>query len=120
MPPRSRDPSRFLPLTPLDFQVLTLLATQERHGYGIVQAAAEAFPEQPALDLGSLYRIISRMLDERLIREVAPPAEAPSDRRVRRYYMATDLGRAVARAEADRLRAFLASPAMIALLRPSR
>ena len=116
MPRRSPDPRRFLPLPPLDFQVLTLLAGRERHGYGIVQAAADAFPDQPALDLGSLYRIVSRMLDEGLIREVAAPAESPSDRRVRRYYQATPLGRSVARAEAGRLRALLSSPATLELL----
>ena len=113
---KSLNPSRFLPLSPLDFQVLTLLAQRERHGYGIVQASAEDFPGQPALDLGSLYRIISRMLDDGLIREVPPPATSPSDRRTRRYYLATDLGRAVARAETDRLRALLASRATLALL----
>jgi DNA-binding PadR family transcriptional regulator len=114
--PRSRNPEAHLPLTPLDFQILTLLATRELHGYGIVQAASDAFPDQPPVDLGSLYRIISRMLDDRLIREVRPPLDAPDDRRARRYYGATDLGCAVARAEAGRLRALLASPATLRLL----
>jgi DNA-binding PadR family transcriptional regulator len=114
------DTSRFLPLAPLDFQVLTLLAARELHGYGIVQASEQAFPGQPALDLGSLYRIISRMLADRLIHEVAPPVDAPADKRVRRYYAVTALGRAVARAEAARLRALLASPATLILLGSSR
>jgi DNA-binding PadR family transcriptional regulator len=109
------DPRRFLPLTPFDFQVLAILATRELHGYGIVQAAAEAFADQPTLDVGSLYRIIGRMLDDRLIREAKPPRDGPSDKRVRRYYECTDLGRAVARAEASRLRALLASPATLSL-----
>ncbi len=120
MPPGSNDPGRFLPLTPLDFQVLTLLATRELHGYGIVAAAEEAFPGQPALDLGSLYRIISRMLGDRLIHEVKAPGDAPGDKRVRRYYAVTDFGRAVARAEAARLRALLASPATLVLLETTR
>jgi DNA-binding PadR family transcriptional regulator len=120
MTPRASDPHRFLPLTPLDFQVLTLLAERELHGYGIVQAAEEAFAEQPALDLGSLYRIISRMLESRLIREVPAPASGPADRRVRRYYAATALGRAVVRAEANRLQALLLSPATVRLLRADR
>jgi len=111
-----RNPTRFLPLAPLDFQVLTLLGTRELHGYGIVQAAQAAFPAQPLLDIGSLYRIISRMLDDRLIREVAAPQDSPNDRRTRRYYAATELGRAVVRAEATRLRALLASPATLSLL----
>jgi DNA-binding PadR family transcriptional regulator len=120
MTPRARNPRDFLPLTPIDFQVLTLLATHELHGYGIVQAADDAFPGQPALDVGSLYRIISRMLDERLIREVKAPKDSPSDRRIRRFYAATELGRAVVRAEAHRLRALLASPATLRLLDAER
>lgn len=107
---------RFLPLAALDYQVLALLATRRLHGYGLVQASAEQFPAQPALDVGSLYRIISRMLDQHLIREVKAPDDAPEDRRVRRYYQATELGREVARAEAARLRALLASPATSELL----
>ena len=107
---------RFLPVAPLDYQVLALLATRRLHGYGLIQASAELFPAQPALDVGTLYRIISRMLDQRLIREVKPPGDAPEDRRVRRYYQATDLGRDVARAEATRLRALLNSQATIELL----
>jgi PadR family transcriptional regulator, regulatory protein PadR len=115
-----RDPATFLPLPPLDFQVLTLLATRELHGYGIVQAADEAFPDQPALDVGSLYRIVSRMLHDGLVREVTPPPDAPTDRRVRRYYTTTPLGRAVVRAEAARMRALLASPATLRLLGAER
>ena len=118
--PGQRDPGSFLPLTPLDYQVLTILSSRELHGYGIVHACSEAFAGQPALDLGSLYRIISRMLGDRLIREVKPPADAPGDKRVRRYYADTDLGRMVARAEAARLRALLASPATLILLDSKR
>lgn len=116
MPGRGRHPAAFLPLTPLDFQVLTLLATRELHGYGIAQAADDAFPGQPPLDVGSLYRIVSRLVNDGLVREVRPPAAAPDDRRVRRYYAATDLGRAVVHAEAARMRALLASPATLRLL----
>ena len=110
------DADRFLPLSPSDFQVLVLLSSRKLHGYGLVQASAEEFPAQPPLDVGTLYRIISRMLDDRLIREVKAPDDTPDDRRVRRYYQATDSGRAVARAEAVRLRSLLASPATLELL----
>lgn len=109
-------PKQFLPLAPLDFQILSLLAGRALHGYGIVQACAEAFPEQPALEIGSLYRIISRLLDAGLIREVDAPRAEPDDRRVRRYYTVTVLGRGVGQAEAERLRALLAHPATLRLL----
>lgn len=106
----------FLPLAPLDFQILTLLAGRELHGYGIVQAAAETFPAQPALEIGSLYRIISRLLEQGMIREVEAPRDEPHDRRVRRYYTVTALGRNVGRAEVERLRALLAHPATLRLI----
>lgn len=116
MPRKSAHPAQFLPLAALDFQLLTLLAGGELHGYGMVQAAAEAFPDQPGLEIGSLYRIISRMLEDGLIREVDHPRDETGDRRVRRYYALTPLGRAVGKAEADRLRALLAHPATLKLL----
>lgn len=120
MPPKPNSTKQFLPLAPLDFQILTLLAGRELHGYGIVQAAAEAFPNQPALEIGSLYRIISRLLDQRLIREVDVPRAEPADRRVRRYYTVTVLGRSVGKAEAERLRSLLAHPATLRLLGAGR
>ncbi len=111
MASKSNNPKEFLPLKPLDFQVLTALAKRELHGYGIVQATKVQFPDQPALELGSLYRIISRMLDQELICEVPPPATCPADRKTRRYYTITRLGLSVIRAEAARMRALLAAPA---------
>ena len=109
---KSNNTKHFLPLKPLDFQLLTVLASGESHGYGIVQAVKEHFPGQPALELGSLYRIIGRMLDTGLIHEVKPPRkDRPNDRKVRRYYAITDLGLRVVRAEAARMRALLAAEA---------
>ncbi len=120
MTPKSNNPNHFLPLKPLDFQVLTVLARRELHGYGIAQAAQEQFPDQPPLELGSLYRIISRMLDQKLIREVKRPATRPADRRVRRYYTISDLGLRVTRAEAARMRSLLTAPATLQLLETER
>ena len=108
---KPNDIKHFLPLKPLDFQLLTVLAGGELHGYGIVQAVKEHFPDQPPLELGSLYRIIGRMLDTALIREVKPPKDRPNDRKVRRYYAITELGLQVVRAEAARMRSLLAAQA---------
>lgn len=120
MTPKSPTPKHFLPLGPADLQILALLARRELHGYGIVQAAASEFPHQPALEIGSLYRIISRLLDQGMIREVDSPGSQPDDQRVRRYYTTTALGKKVAGAEAERLRALLAAPAMLRLLGAGR
>ncbi|UCD23184.1 MAG: helix-turn-helix transcriptional regulator [Gemmatimonadota bacterium] len=106
----------FLPISPLDFQVLLLLQHEPRHGYGIVHAGEELFPSEPPLEIGSLYRIVGRMLDSGLIREVDPPPESPRDARRRRFYQTTELGVAVARAEAARMHALLESPQATELL----
>jgi len=103
-----RDASSFLPLSPLDFQVLLLLTDRPLHGYGIVKASN--------IELGSLYRIINRLTQQGLIEEVTVPRA--DTRRKRRHYRSTRLGRAVARAEARRLRALLDSELGVRLLEP--
>lgn len=100
------NPSEFLPLSPSDFQVLLQLSDQALHGYGIVKASRDD-RGRPALELGSLYRIINRLIQQELIEEVDVPQ--PDTKRRRRHYRATLLGRQVARAEARRLRALLDS-----------
>jgi DNA-binding PadR family transcriptional regulator len=101
---RERPVDRFLPLRPVEFEVLLSLAIGERHGYGIIQDA-EARGLGPAPDVGTLYRALRRMQDQGLIdasdRRAAPDA---GDER-RNYYRVTSLGVRVARAEAARLAA---------------
>ena len=101
-----RDPAKHLPLSPKDFQVLMVVFDQPLHGYGIVKASTDE-SGQAVLDLGSLYRIISRLIKQGLIEDVT--AEQADSKRQRRYYRATDLGRRVTRAEAARLRELLES-----------
>jgi DNA-binding PadR family transcriptional regulator len=83
-----------------------LLLDRPMHGYGIVKAS-----EDPAgrsvLDLGSLYRIIGRLIKSGLLEDVTEEQDDP--KKQRRYYRATELGRQVARAEALRLRRLLES-----------
>ena len=107
------DAGRFLPLSPQDFQVLLLLSDESLHGYGIVKASEDERGE-PTLELGSLYRILSRMLDTGLVEDAG---SSPSERgRARRLYSATELGRLVASAEARRLDALLKSDVATRLL----
>lgn len=101
---RERSIERFLPLRPVEFDVLLSLATGERHGYGIIQDA-EARGSATVPDVGTLYRALHRMQEHGLI---APSArrEAPDAGDARRlYYRVTALGLRVARAEARRLAA---------------
>lgn len=97
----------FLPLSPADFQLLLVLLDGERHAYGIAQAAGEQERGRVPLELGSLYRMLSRLQDGGLIEEdpVARPSPTGPARKV---YRITSLGRSVARAEVARLREVLA------------
>lgn len=97
------NPDRFLPLTAVVFEILLALADGDRHGYDIMQDVERRTGGQIVLHAGTLYRALSRVLDQGLIEELdeRPDPEAHDERR--RYYRLTALGRAVARAEADRL-----------------
>ena len=106
---------RFLPLRPVEFDVLLSLAAGERHGYGIIQDA-EARGEEIVPDVGTLYRALRRMQDQGLI-EAADRRQAPDagDER-RHYYRIAPLGLRVARAEARRLEALTAAARIGGLL----
>lgn len=101
------DPAPFLPLSPADFQLLLVLLDGERHAYGIAQAVEEQERGRVPLELGSLYRMLGRLHDGGLIEDDPVPRPSPAGPR-RKVYRITPLGRAVARAEASRLRDVLA------------
>jgi DNA-binding PadR family transcriptional regulator len=92
-----------LPLPSAVFHILIALADRDRHGYSIMQDAAERTGGKVRLSAGTLYSSIHRMLEQGLIEELRnSPDPASSDER-RRYYRITKWGRQVALAEAQRL-----------------
>jgi len=109
------DPRRFLPLKPVDLQLLLALAEQELHGYGLVQAIAAGTDGLVQLDPGNLYRVVKRLLADGLVAESGRRAAADLGEERRRYYRLTALGQRVLAAEVVRLRALVSSPAVRAL-----
>ncbi len=97
-----------LPLSPTDFQVMLALAAAPLHGYAIMKSVARASGNRVRIGLGSMYRIIARLTSAGLIEPAAPVDYRPRAGKKRRAYHLTSLGRAVARAEAERLRDVLA------------
>lgn len=96
-------PESLLPLPPAVFHILMALADEDRHGYGVIQEVSSRTNGEVRLSPGTLYRSIQRMLEDDLIVEINErPAPELDDER-RRYYRLTAFGRAVARAEANRL-----------------
>ena len=98
-----RDPRSFLPLTPLAYQVLLALADGARHGYGIIREVDERTDGLIRLRTGTLYTMLQRLLDERLLEETDERPAAENDDARRKYYRMTTLGRDVLAAETRRL-----------------
>jgi DNA-binding PadR family transcriptional regulator len=104
----TRNPDEMLPLKPATYQVLLALGDGEAmHGYAVMQAIAALTAGREAILPGTLYAALARMVDEGLVEESEPRAEDTSGGPARRYYRRTKFGRAVARAESERLRALL-------------
>ena len=117
MSPTQADVDRFLPLTPVAFEILLAVAEQDRHGYGIMQDIEASTDGQMRLNPGTLYRAIGRLVDAGFLKELAErPAPDLEDVR-RRYYSPTRLGRRVAEAEARRLAAQVSAARAKKLLR---
>ncbi len=96
----AHDAIRFLPLHPLAFRVLMAAARGPTFGMAIVQTI-EAAEKGTRLYPANLYRRIRDLLADGLLEECqGPPGADPR----RTYVRLTGLGRAVARAEARRLK----------------
>ncbi len=93
-------PETHLPLTHVVYHILLSLSAESRHGYGIIKDVSECTGGRLELEAGTLYAAIKRLRDDGLIVEGETPLE--TDQR-RRYYDLTPVGRAVLRAESERL-----------------
>ena len=100
-------PAALLPLPPATFHILLAVADEDRHGYAIIQEVAARTGGEVRLSAGTLYRSIQRMVEQDLIEETAARPDPELDDERRRYYRITTFGRAVARAETDRLQAMV-------------
>jgi DNA-binding PadR family transcriptional regulator len=111
-------PERFLPLAPVWFEILLALAAGDQHGYAVMQEVARRSDGAVTLHPGSLYRALARLLEDALIEEL-DGRRADGDDERRRYDRNTPLGRAVARAAAERLRSLLRAAEARSLFDPA-
>lgn len=105
-----REAEALLPLNPVDLQIMLVLSAGELHGYGLMKAVEEQSGGKVRLEVGSLYRVIKRLLGSGLIEEAddisagaGEAAGAARGPKPRRFYRLSGLGREVAAAEATRL-----------------
>jgi DNA-binding PadR family transcriptional regulator len=105
MSPTPRDLDERLPLSAPVYHVLLALGADVLHGYAIMQRFEELTVGEEQLLPGTLYATLARMVEGGLLVETDAPSDEVDKRR--RYYRTTELGRAVARAESERLRRLL-------------
>jgi PadR family transcriptional regulator PadR len=86
-------------MTEQAFLVLTALAREPMHGYGIVGEVAGISGDRVKLKVGTLYGVLDRLVAEGL---VAPDRDEVHNGRLRHYYRLTDAGRGELAAEAHR------------------
>jgi DNA-binding PadR family transcriptional regulator len=100
---KDRNPESFLPLRPVEFEILLVLAGGDHHGYAIIQQTEERTAGRIRIETGTLYRALRRLTSDGLVKP-SPKRPAPDlDDERRRYFSITALGRKVAAAEASRM-----------------
>jgi DNA-binding PadR family transcriptional regulator len=96
-------------MSAVDFHVLLVLAAEDLYGYAIMKAVADQSRGSVSPEIGSLYRVLARLLGSGFVVEVDAQVEPALHRgRPRRYYRITPLGRSALHAETERLRSALA------------
>ena len=94
-----------LPLSALDLQVLLVLAREDLYGYAIMKEVETRTDGLLSPEIGSLYRVLGRLMDMGWVEEASPPPGAREGGRgkPRRYYRITEPGLGVVRAEIRRM-----------------
>ncbi len=100
---------RALPLSATDYHVLMVLTEEDLYGYAIMKAVEEESGGAVSPEIGSLYRILARLMSEGLLKEVDAPQGSPTEHRgrPRRYYGLTAQGREALTGESLRLQGVL-------------
>lgn len=91
-----------IPLREPTFFILLSLATESRHGYVIMKDVAYMSDGRVTLSTSTLYTALKRLLEQGWIRREDYPA-SEENKRERKVYCLTDLGRRVLEAEVERL-----------------
>ena len=123
-----RSPDTFIPLRPVEFEILLVLTGGESHGYGMIKEVEERSGGRNRIATGTLYRALRRLTSAGLVvptdrRPTREPGATPDghptpdpDEERRRYYAITPFGREVAAAEARRMADQVATARARALL----
>lgn len=113
-----QDLDEFLPLSPAALHILLALASQDRHGYGIMREVARQSDDRYRLGPGTLYDNLQRLLEHGIVEESSPRSSVDDPRR--RYYRLTQFGRRLLAAEITRLEGVVREARLHLNVRPER
>ena len=112
------DFNQFLPLSPAALHILLALASEDRHGYGIMQEIARQSAGRYKLGPATLYENLQKLLEQGIVEEIAP--RSPDEDSRRRYYRLTKFGRGLLSTEIDRLESVFLKAKAHLRIRPRR
>lgn len=113
-----QDLDGFLPLSPAALHILLALASQDRHGYGIMREVARQSDDRYRLGPGTLYDNLQRLLEHGIVEESSPRSSVDDPRR--RYYRLTQFGRRLLATEITRLEGVVREARLHLNVRPER
>jgi len=112
------DFDQFLPLAPAALHILLALASEDRHGYGIMREVARQSDGRYKLGPGTLYDNLQKLLDHGIVEERSP--RSPGDDPRRRYYRLSRFGRGLLATEITRLEDMVREARLHIKIRPER
>jgi len=112
------DFDQFLPLSPATLHILLALASEDRHGYGIMREVARQSEGRYKLGPGTLYDNLQKLLDQGIVEERSSRSIANDPRR--RYYRLSRFGRGLLAAEVARLEGVVREARLHLNIRPEK
>jgi|SRR5271169_2132132 len=109
---------QFLPLSPAVLHILLALASEGRHGYGIMQEVGRQSDGRYKLGPGTLYDNLQKLLEGGIVEEFSRGSSAKDPRR--RYYRLTGFGQRLLSTEITRLEGVVREARLHLRVRPER
>lgn len=112
------DFDHFLPLSPAALHILLALASEDRHGYGIMLEIARQSDGRYKLGPGTLYDNLQKLLDQGVVEEYSLRSAGDDPRR--HYYRSSRFGRGLLATEIARLEGVVREAKQHLNIRPER
>jgi DNA-binding PadR family transcriptional regulator len=114
----AEDFNQFLPLSAAVLHILLALASEDRHGYGIMREVARQSDGRYELGPGTLYDNLQKLLDQGIVEERSSGSAGDDPRR--RYYRLSRFGRGLLATEIARLEGVVREARQHLKIRPER